>query len=202
MRSALNDPMLRLRKETAWLLMEFLQAVRNREYGRREQLACEMAVVRLHDAWTRFCRDIVIVSALGNTNTLSGTRLARCTSAITDRNSVVVYLLSKYKKRRYEPRWGDVQECLDAANLLGLTNFTTIAAGLGAANSPAEEIRHVRNYYAHRKDGSALKAMGTGLFPLVKKPEVAELAKYTPGGQMVIESWVQRLMAVATASIQ
>lgn len=181
--------------------MEFTQSAKTFPLDRHGQLACEMVVIRMHDAWTRFCRDLVITSALGNTVTIGGLAVPRCGAAITDRNSVIACLLATYKKRQYEPKWGDVQECIDAARRLQITNLPTVSASLGASNSPAEEIRHVRNYYAHRKIGSASRAIATNLFSGAQ-PEVRDLNRFTSGGSTVIESWVQRLMFVATASVQ
>jgi hypothetical protein len=202
MRSSFCGPLRHLQKETGWLLLEFMQSAKKFPVDRHGQLACEMVVIRMHDAWARFCREIVITSAIGNTVTISGLPVSRCHVTVTDHGSAVAYLLSTYKKRRYEPKWGDVQECIDAASRFRVTNLSTLSAGLGATNSPAEEIRHARNYYAHRKGGSALKAMATNLFTGKYFPEVRDLNRFTSGGSTVIESWVQRLTSVATASIQ
>jgi hypothetical protein len=81
-------------------------------------------------------------------------------------------------------------------------NLSTVSAALGAINSPADEIRRVRNFYAHRKQGAAMKAASTNLFSNPVSPVVFELAGYTSGGNRVIESWVAGLIVVATAAAQ
>src|SRR5260370_15756449 len=99
MTSAFDEPIRRLRLEAAWLEHEFLQAVNNGRH-RHTQLTAEMVVIRLHDAWARFCRELIILSAFGHTHTLSGVPLAPCSAAITSRNLVVPTLFSTYKKKK------------------------------------------------------------------------------------------------------
>jgi hypothetical protein len=199
--SAFHDPLKRLKAEVWWLQKEFIQAAAAPS-NRNGQLACEMAVIRLHDAWARFCRELIILSAYGRTITLGGLQLKPCSASIQRRSSVVPLLLSKYKKRTYEPKWGDAADCVDAASRLSIMNLSTVSAALGAVNSPADEIRRVRNFYAHRRKGAAMKAASTNLFLNPLRPVVFELVGYTSGGNRLIESWVAGLIVVATAAAQ
>ncbi len=201
MRSAFYDPLIRLRKETGWLLFEFSQSAKRFQADRHGQLACEMVVIRMHDAWSRFCRDLVITSAVGNTQTLGGVTIPK-SPVINSRADVIPALLAKYKKRKYEPNWYDAVECLGAAQRLAITNLSTVSAAIGAANSPAEEIRIVRNFYAHRKHGSAQNALATGLFSARSWPVVFDLVNYKIAGETVIESWVRGLTSVAVTASQ
>jgi hypothetical protein len=203
MESAFHDPLKRLRLETAWLQKEFIQAV-NSGGGRHTQLTCEMAVIRLHDAWARFCRELIILSAFGHTVTLSGVQLNPSSAAIRSRSLVIPVLLSTYhrKGRVFEPKWADAGECVDAARRLSIMNLSTVAAALGAVNSPANDIRCVRNFYAHRRKGAAMNAGATNLFSNPLRPVVFELAGYTHGGDRVIESWITGLIDVGTAAVQ
>jgi hypothetical protein len=200
--SAFHDPLRRLRAETAWLQKEFIQAATSSS-NRQTQLACEMAVIRLHDGWARFCRELVVLSAFGHTVTLGGLWLSPSNVAITNRSLVVPVLLSTYKKKRiFEPEWGDANKCVDAASRLSIMNLSTVAAALGAINSPADEIRRVRNFCAHRKKGTAMNVAATNLFSTPTRPMIFELAGYTSGGSRIIESWVTGLIIVATAAAQ
>src|ERR1035438_5535119 len=113
MRSSFCGPLRHLQKETGWLLLEFMQSAKKFPVDRHGQLACEMVVIRMHDAWARFCREIVITSAIGNTVTISGLPVSRCHVTVTDHGSAVAYLLSTYKKRRYEPNGADVKDAMN-----------------------------------------------------------------------------------------
>lgn len=190
-------------RELSWLEKEFLSAASHGS-ERDKQLTCEMVVIRLHDAWARFCRELIILSAVGRTVTLGGAPLSPSSTSITNCSLVIPALLSTYrsKKRVFEPRWAVAQECIEAGKRLGIHNYSTVAAALGAVNSPADNIRCVRNYYAHRKRGTAEKAITTKLFSSTTQPRIFELAAYTSGGSRVIESWVDGLVLIATAAAQ
>jgi hypothetical protein len=200
--SAFHFPLRRLRTEVTWLQREFIHAAVPPSGDHDKQLACEMSVIRLHDAWARFCRELIILSAFGHTTTLGGVQLKPSHSAISGRHSVVPVLLSTYKRKKTEPRWADAAECIDAAYRLSIMNLSTVAAALGATNSPADEIRRIRNFYAHRKQETAHRAIATNLFSTNSRPASFELARYTNGGYRVIESWTRGLLIVATAAAQ
>lgn len=200
---AFEDPIRRLMSELAWLQREFLMAVKSGNH-RSAQLTCEMTIVRMHDAWARYCRELIILSAVGRTVTLTGTPLLPASSAITGCSLVVPELLATYRKknRMYEPRWGDAKECIDAGKRLAIRNYATVAAALAAVDSPADDIRNVRNYYAHRTRGTAEKAALTKIFSVSTQPSVFELAAYKKGGNRIIESWANGLILIATAAAQ
>jgi hypothetical protein len=113
-----------------------------------------MTVIRLHDAWARFCRELIIMSAGCAPYTATGLYLHRV-SGVKGRTSVIPKLISTYPKRHYEPRWHSASECIDAAQRLKIANFSTVANALGATSSPAEDLRHVRNFFAHRGKNTA-----------------------------------------------
>jgi hypothetical protein len=200
--SAFREPLRRLTAETVWLQTEFLREATSPRGERAEQLACEMAVIRLHDAWARFCRELVILSAYGHTSTLGGLQLTPSDAAIKSRSSVVPFLLKKYKRRKYEPKWARADECIEAASRLSIVNLPIVSAALGATNNPADAIRHVRNFYVHRGKDAALLAKSTNCFLDPRCPHVFDLAEYTSGGNRVIESWTAALIVVATAAAQ
>jgi hypothetical protein len=181
-----------------WLQNEFLRAVAAGNQ-RQSQLACEMAVVRLHDAWARFCRELIVLSAFGRTITLSGAPVPPCHSSIKRCHLVVPTLLAK-SGFRFEPRWADATQCIRAAQRLAIANFPTVSAALGSTNSPAEDIRRARNFYAHRMKGTAKQSGATNLFVSRARLEVFDLAAYTSGNVRIIESWVDNLNLVALAA--
>ena len=200
--SSFNVPLRRLRSETEWLRGEFARAT-SEPHLRSSQLTCEMAVIRLYDSWARFCREAVIISAYGKTKTLGGTHLVSSSlPAITNKSSVIPVLISTFRKSVYEPDWDRADKCIDAGRRLAIRNLSTFSSAIGATNSPANEIRHVRTFYAHRRQGSCANALATNYFPSLRRPIVFRLNDYTAGGDTVIESWVNRLLAIAVAAVQ
>ena len=195
--ATLNDPIRRLVIELTWLKGEFSLASKPPR-DRQKQLAAEMAVIRIYDAWARYCRELIILSASGNTQTLNGTIIP---AVVKRRSDVIPVLLATYKKTRYEPKWERATDCIEAARRLNIANIGTLSAALGASNSPAEEIRLVRNYYAHRRQGASALAIACNVF-VGSSPIVFDLAAYKNAGETFLESWVNGLMLVATAASQ
>jgi len=193
-------PLRRLRLEMAWLLAEFSTAASGRP-NRNNQLACEMTVIRLYDAWARFCRELVILSSLGDVVTAGGQILTRSHPDLVAR-SVFTPVYLKLSGRSWEPRWADATACIRAAQCLSIQNLISVTSALGAANSPAENMRRIRNFFAHRGHSTSTDAMGTTCFLACNKPSVFHLNDYTTGGVRIFESWTDDLLVVATAAIQ
>jgi hypothetical protein len=197
--SHLLRPIRSLSAEAAWLSDEFnLGAAVKTDAAR---LSCEMTLVRLHDSWARNCRDLVIRSACGNTTTLGGTALARSSLVTGGRGGVIPALLATYRRRTHEPKWFDVTECVDGAQRLIVGNLATIAAGLGANTSPAETLRAIRNFYAHRSYRTAREAFKTGLFSSMTI-DVFELANPARAGLCHVDDWIIRLTDTLRAASQ
>jgi len=197
----LSKSLKHFRRECVWISITFQQECAILPVRRTGQLAAEMAIVRLHDAWARYCRDIIVRSACGAL-TLNHVRLAAA-PGITGISSVIPVLLSKYRRPRiYEPKWATATECIDAAQRLSLSNVGLISATLGAAGNPANELRQIRNYYAHRNESTALNATSSGRFIYTKHPNVWDLGRPTNAGANTLDFWIDELDIIAEASIQ
>ncbi len=117
-------------------------------------LSREAATVFLQDQWNVFCRDLVINSWQGGVTTLGGMDIPVRSGPRSKADAMRVLrgtYTGKLKKAPYwEPKWFDATATIDAARRLGIPNFTSVAAGVGGTPSPLDELRAVRNYFAHR----------------------------------------------------
>lgn len=188
--SRLDRPLRRFVLESAWLSQEFERAVKIRIDANR--LVCEMAVVRLHDSWARCCRELVIRSACGRTYTLGGTWIDAAPS-ITSEGSVIPVLMATFKSKKTEPKWFDATDCIDSAQRLKVENLTSIAGAIGAATSPAEHLRFVRNFYAHRGHRTAREACKHATFAKAHMPDVFELGQLSHPGLSYLDEWIMGL---------
>jgi len=167
------------------------------------RLSREMCVVRLHDAWARFCRELVVISAYAKPFTAQGQQVQRA-PGIKRRNEVISKLLSTYRKKRFEPKWYDTLECLDAAKRLKISNFLVIMSGLSLSPSPVQDLTYIRNFFAHRNYGTAQNIadvvnnlnLSTGL-----RPDLI-IAETVPPGVSVFRKWVNQLHVMAFYAIQ
>ena len=172
---------------------------------RAHLLARENATIQLQDQWSSFCRDVVLMSWRGNVSTLAGrTLLARRGSS--SESAALSALRSTFtgrlkKPRNWEPKWFDPAETIDAARRLGVPNFAEIAAGVGITPSPLDELRAVRNYFAHRGSLSSSR-----LAPFLKVPVNSAMAhrhltSLTLGGATTFERWATELDAMARVAV-
>lgn len=172
----------------------------------RNQITKEMCVIRLHDAWSRFCRELILSSAGSKAKIGGGIRLPR-SPGVNKYSDVIPVLLSTYKKRSKEPAWHSPSECLDAAARLKISNYPTVQTGLQLSfNGPAPiaQLTAVRNYIAHRNRNTAqgIAKVAQGLF-ISPVPRAFELASaIIPSGITLFSLWIIRLGTMAQLSIQ
>ena len=203
---SLDLPYRRFLKSSAWLLAEFnrdLLALQAKKLPPSSFcLLPEMATLRLHDEWARCCREIVLCSAADEPKTANGNILAKAPN-VNQRADAIAVSIRSTAQRRFEPRWATASESLAAAQSLRLSNLMTVSGALGAANSPAEDLRHVRNFFAHRAENTAAKVRARPFFTAgLELNAVGLLATGVPGGTSRFEFWVLGLRAIAAAAIQ
>ena len=198
--SRLKRPLRRFAQEAAWLSLEFAAGATVRTDGAR--LACEMVIIRLHDCWARSCRELVICSAVGNTTTLGGNVLPPSPLVKGGKGSVIPTLVAKSGRAKAEPKWFDATECIYAARRLEVDNLSTIGEGLGAVTSPAESLRTVRNFYAHRGKYTAQESGRQGVFSKTSFPDVFDLAGPARAGMCHVDAWIGALTDTLRAASQ
>ena len=202
----LRDTYTKFDREMDWLLREFDRSlndlVTSSGLDSFASLSSEMAVIRLHDAWARYCREIIILSAGGKPYTANGVRLSAA-PGINHIPDVIPTLISTYRRRRFEPKWARATECIDAARRLNIQKFSTVAAAIGATTSPAEDLRPIRNFFAHRGKDSANRVRMQNFFAATDKVRVESVVgRLVPPGITLFESWIVNFRLVAQASIQ
>lgn len=158
-------------------------------------------MIRLHDSWSRCCRELIVESACGRTKTVGGTWINRAPT-VGSAGTVIPALLSTFKNKKTEPKWFDAAECIDSAQRLKVENLTAIAGALGATTSPANKIRHVRNFYAHRGYYTAREASKQIAFVKPQMPDVFELGKPSRPGMSVLDEWIMGLTDTLRAAAQ
>ncbi len=117
----------------------------------------EWCVLALHDAWVAYCRSLVLTSAVSGSRTLTGV-VVPAVAGIRNVGQAVAAVrvaLAPNQPSFWEPRWGDARHAIRAAQVLRINNFAQVSGALGSTPSPAEEIRTLRNYMAHRNRSTA-----------------------------------------------
>ena len=185
MPASLVKPYRRFLKETTSLAHILESTASPSAHTRHQQLIREMCVIRLHDAWARFCRELVVLSTYAQPLTAQGQRVPRV-SGIRDRQQVIPALIKTYQRRTAEPFWHIPMECIDAAHRLNVANYSAIAGGLGRSSpqSPTDQLRQMRNFFAHRNVDTAQDvtqiALSLGM-PNVRYPHLAGDVSHASG---------------------
>jgi len=164
--------------------------------------AAEMSVIQLHSSWSQFCRDIFILSAGGSAYTATGIRLKNALG-ISSIGEVIPALLSTYKKRKREPEWSYSSDFVDAAKRLKVQNFATLSSAIGSTGSPADELRKIRNFFAHRsrESAEALRILSYHHSSVSLNVENL-LARTNSSGITILEDLLVSLRRIAISAIQ
>jgi len=162
----------------------------------------EACVIRLNDAWARFCRQLIIQSAACHAITFSG-RVVPLAPNINVPSEVIPRLLA-INNWKYEPRWHDATICIQAARDLKINNYFDVSAGIGLSPSPLEDLRRVRNFLAHRTKGTARQMEKVAkLLQLSPRTSVDDLLQtYVPPGLTTFSKWVSEMQLMSELSIQ
>lgn len=174
-------------------------------HQRLHEHAREASVIRLFDAWSRFCRELVICSAYARPITLNGSAVPRA-PLVGRRADVLPLLRASFpdgKPPWWEPSWGISTRAIDSAQRLRVANFSAVSAALGAVGHASDDLRRFRNFVAHRgedtKTGVLSISRGLGIaddLPI----EVMLVQPVPPAGAFLLESWIGDLRRVASAA--
>lgn len=194
------DPAIACNRETPPL-----EACANDVVGRQLR-TLECNTIRLHDAWARYCRTVVFASASDQPLALDGTVIARA-PGISSRDDVWPTLRRELRKAKlggnYEPRWADATACEQAVDLLSLTNAARIKSALRYSDSPIESLRLLRNFFAHRCEGTGRKlpVVRTAInAPKTTAPE--EIPGLNLGTGVVLDAWMRHMKVMAEAMVK
>jgi hypothetical protein len=189
----------RFRLESDWILDRYvisLKRMKSSPYpDRGAQLENEMCIIRVHDSWARFCRDLIFFSYIGGF-TKTGKKIPPVTGGRTYSDFMACYKATFKKPPRFEPKWATASDAIDVAQRVKVSNVGTISSALGAVNSPANELRIVRNYYAHRVADTADKIKSISWVVGNKNLKLTPVdipGAITMGGISYFEQWVYDL---------
>jgi hypothetical protein len=107
------------------------------------------------------------------------------------------------KPRKIEPNWGYSRDCIDAAKRLKASNYSIIASALGSSNSPANDLRFIRNFLAHR--GAKTAIIIRGMFNAASYEQLSTIklmSNTVLGGNIIFNDWIKRLRIIARAAAQ
>jgi hypothetical protein len=174
----------------------------NTEKSKRDFIL-KYSIISLFDAWSYYCRNLIVYSSVGSISTASGRllpagRFRSIHDAIlfsrTDRNGVV----------QDEPRWHDAPTAIALARKFSVSNLSEIANALGDTNSPVNQIRLLRNFCAHERNSDCYTKLASANWrpEIVGKSVEAVLASLQSDGRRRYDFWIDELEILAGAAAQ
>ncbi len=167
--------------------------------------AREMSVIRLHDAWARFCRELIIISSYARPYSINGVIVPKAPDIRSRGDAISRAKIKTRKGGRREPRWADANESISAAQRLSITNFLNVSGGLGMTPSPVDDLRRMRNFFAHRNATTAKHvrsiARSIGMAAQARPIDWASQPQL-PSGVALFEIWVIQLRQMAYIAVQ
>jgi len=128
-----------------------------------DRYVVERSLIQLQIEWEQFVRNFILDCATGLYFDSSGHVTSSIGANPRNREQAAHLLVSLYPNRRFEPDWYLPRDAIDAAGRLGLSNAGNVAAQLGISPWAIDDLRHVRNFIAHRSKRSALNMRNAGL---------------------------------------
>lgn len=161
------------------------------ERNTRDIYTAERALIQIQIEWEHYVRAVILDSATGSYSNTSGPVRSTIHPSISSREVAAHLLIDSYPNRQHEPDWYLPNQAIDAAVRLGISNVAQVSAELGITPWPIDELRHLRNFIAHRSRRSALSLRGTGIVPVSGGIDILNAAfQYGPGGLKRYSEWI------------
>jgi hypothetical protein len=179
--------------------------------GALEVQLAEYSLGALQDAWSRFVRDLIIRSSLGNATTASGTILGASKHGILTQRDALSILRSQWTKAGmpawWEPSWFRVDAATTAVTILAPGNGSNVVAAIGSSANPIDDLRALRNFAAHRLPNTAALADAVRVANRSgswRQPRdiIGAVARGGAPGEVLFDSWCRRLRVVAAAAVK
>ncbi len=166
--------------------------------GPEQRYVIERSIIQIQIEWEHFVRGIILDSCTGRFSNASGVVASLNYGALSSREAAAHYLVSLYPKRKQEPDWYLPKSAIDAALRLGISNHHTISAELGITPWPITELRHLRNFIAHKSKRSAETIRILGIASNSGNIDVIQIIQnYSIGGVMNYQFWINSIKGVA-----
>lgn len=193
----LSDRLIKFNKRLDELEHVFVNALKVPR-SKESDFVIERATIQIQIEWEHFVRGVILDSATGNYSNTSGTVYSKNFSKVKNREVAASLLISTYKKRLHEPDWYLPLDAIQAAQNLDVSNLSIIAAELGVTPWEIDELRHIRNFIAHKSKRAAIKIRDEGIVFKGSTIDPVQIAKsYASNGIIKYSNWMRFIKGVA-----
>lgn len=158
----------------------------------------EREIAKLQLYWGQFCHELVVRSAVGGYQTLTGDILPPATIS----NVAAIKVEANKLCRSGHFPWHIPTNCTELARKIGTSNYRQITAGLSLP-APVRELMAVRNYVEHpsKQTQIAYKRVARK-YGLPAASPVRLLSTLQSSGNKLFDNWVISLRLMAKTAIR
>lgn len=194
----------RFHKAVAQIEADFLAGANGNR--RMQVVVSERCLIFLQDSYGRFVRDLLLRSAVGNSETSSGTLLSPGRHGAVRHSALLGHLRSQWaakpKPNYWEPSWYLTGDWTKVIRLLQPQNSGVISAALGSNANPADEMRLIRNFVVHRGPASAARMQTVGVVKATPGWHQPCDVMMSGGQPSIFLTWCHRLRSISVAATQ
>ena len=168
----------------------------------QDTFTVEKCLIQIQIEWEHFVRALILDSATGSFSNEYGLIVSKLAPKTISRESASHLLISTYSKQQFEPKWYLPEQAIVAAQKLQISNAPQVSAELGLSPWPISELRHLRNFIAHKSKSSALSLRGAGLVSTSGELDILHATfHYGSGGLMRYSAWISFIKRVAAGLV-
>jgi hypothetical protein len=168
-------------------------------------------LIGLHDAWSRFCREAIVASAVGGVVTRTGSHVVP--SPVLPVGTDPLDFLQQHWPRKGSgicyadgPDWYDPFKADLAAKILQINNYAVFSAAILAKADTPTELKACRNYLAHRnagtEDNANIRKLRSRIKVAATTAHTEKLAEQIVSGNITLfEEWCIELDTIAATAI-
>lgn len=172
--------------------------------ARQDVSSKAFSVISLYAIWEEFSRRLLFSSASAQPTNAQGRTIARAAGIRTTKDVELKLKVLKRLKPHYQLilHLGSPVKMVEACKYLALTNESVISPAILSVNSPAEELRVMRNFLAHQNPGTAVQVSAASpVGQLGVGSAVGWLGQLQLGGRTRFGAWSSDLVDVARACV-
>lgn len=166
-------------------------------------------------AWSGFAREFYLACAFLHPKTIGGQHVSHLGVAIVDERLALIHSISVLKGRtvtapritpRDEPAWHEKRVLSQLSSSLSFSNNQSVISGLSFQTAFFDELPTIRNFYAHRSQGTAEKVsrIATRRYGMVNVQHPNDLVNAIFAGriQTLIQEWLSDMRQISLAICQ
>jgi hypothetical protein len=172
--------------------------------------AVSFVAIESLSAWAGFAREFYLSCAFLQPKTINGHHVSHQDSTVTDEYLALLHSIFVLKGRsisapriapRDEPAWHEKRTLSQLSTSLSLSNHQSIVSALSYQMTFFDHLPTVRNFYAHRSEGTAQKVMRVAhnSYAAVSVRHPNELVNTLFAGkvQTIIQEWLSDMRRIA-----